>query len=177
MIDTLNSSGLADFASLGLQPSITIMPNGERRYAVRSEDVEGYVLTVAGEIGGWQNAHYHGGPEALAGRSQVGVHEHYVVQSGWMGVAVWEKTNEGPVCTVYSVKENETITFKSGESHNIYLPVGAIIHTVKTGTPIGNPEKKGNDWWPDYKLDEASKKFVTEYAVKDAAFGHPREYL
>ena len=42
-----------------------------------------------------------------------------------------------------------------GEAHNIYLPKGAIIHTVKHGS-TGEGQV---DWIPEKILDELTKAF------------------
>ncbi len=172
----MQPSWLSAFAEVGLQPSFKQMENGERRYFIKSEDGADYVVTVAGESGGWQNAHYHGGPEALAGRSKEGVHEHYVVEQGWMAVArFFFGLEEGPHLEVFVLQPNQSVSFAPGEHHNVYLPAGAVIHTIKTGHPVGNPNRKMNDWWPDEGLDEASKK-LTEEDIMRQKLSYPGEY-
>jgi hypothetical protein len=123
---------------------------------LKTEDMGDFVWTVAGDNGGWQNAHYHGGPQALDGR---GFHEHYVVHEGWMAVAMLDPRDSRPFIMIIEV--NGQISFRPGEAHNIYLPPHAVISTVKSGEPVGNPEKKGNDWWPQDRLDGWSKRFTT----------------
>lgn len=154
-----------------------VMENGEERCSFALRDGGECIITIAAKTGGWQNAHYHGGPNALIGLSDEGLHEHYVVYSGWMAVAMWGDKAGGQLLEIYTVKANDSLMFQPGVEHNIYLPAGAVIFTIKTGTPVGNPEKKGNDWWSDDKLDTVSKALSTEAEIQEASFGHPREYL
>lgn len=120
------------------------MDNGEQRYSVRMPDGSAWILTIAGETGGWQNAHYH-----------KGVRETYVVQSGWMAFA--SITDEGKyLIDIY--QSGDVVSSQPLQNHNVYLPAGAVIHTVKHGQAIGNPDKKGNDWFPaNSTFDEWTK--------------------
>ncbi len=136
-----------------------VMENGEQRFSVKFPGGD-WTLTIAGRDGGWQNAHYHGGPQALEGR---GINEHYVVHERWVAVAMLDPRDSRPRITI--IEANGQISFQPGEAHNIYLPPDAVISTVKSGESVGNPEKKGNDWWPQDRLDEWSKQFTTAEAI------------
>lgn len=133
------------------------MPNGEQRFSVPFPNGE-WILTVAGREGGWQNAHYH-----------KGIHEHYVVHRGWIGLAFENGSEDGFGLCKFEVSDHTT--FIPDEVHNFYLPPGAVISTVKSGKPVGNPDKNDNDWWPHHDLDAWSKRFDTEAKVLAAAEG------
>lgn len=153
------------------------MPNGEKRYSLKLPGGTEWILTVAGREGGWQNAHYHGGPDALAGVSKAGIHEHYVVVTGWMAIARFcDDAEDGYHLEVFVLQPNQSVTFEPGETHNIYLPAGAVIHTIKTGNPVGNPDRKMNDWWPHDLLDADSKE-LSEEDIMQEKLSYPREYI
>jgi hypothetical protein len=118
---------------MGLDMASKEMPNGEERYSVKMLDGSGWILTLAGETGGWQNAHYH-----------KGVRETYIVQFGWLAFATCD---EHSVYHLNIYRPGGVVTATPGEQHNVYLPSGALVHTVKHGASVGNPAKKGNDWW------------------------------
>jgi mannose-6-phosphate isomerase-like protein (cupin superfamily) len=118
------------------------MPNGETRRRVRMSDVT--INVTQSKRGGWQEAHFH-----------KGLHETYTVIVGMMVVA-FDETLEGasenpPVGSVSVEVEmlelGDSVTVGAGEAHNIYLYPGTTITTVVYGEPVGNPGKKGNDWW------------------------------
>ncbi len=157
--------GIIAFLQLNARFKYKQMDNGEKRHSIKLPgDVE-VTYTIAGPTGGWQNGHYHGGPETRAGRSKDGVHEHYLVLTGFMVMAQIEFDRHDPSdqwLELKQFKEHGTVSIPPGLGHNVYLPADAVILTVKTGVPVGNPEKKGNDWWPDEVLDAQTKQFVTE---------------
>ncbi len=100
--------------------------NGERRFRLQKEDDgTAYIRTEASNSGGWQNSHHHNSCT-----------ETYIVQSGWMAAA--ELRGGEAMLTLY--KEGEIYSTEAGVVHNVYLPAGAVIHTVKHG-----PAAKG-DW-------------------------------
>lgn len=109
--------------------------NYERRFRVASSnDHSAYIRTEASDIGGWQFSHFH-----------LQVVETYIVQNGWMVVA--------------ELRDGEPVFFKFGEGeiystpisivHNVYLPGGSVIHTVKHGQGVKN------DWIGAAKSDDA----------------------
>lgn len=121
------------------------MENGELRFRLIADDGSGYIRTIAGEAGGWQNSHYH---EAAL--------ETYIAQQGWMALAElvdhevrWHFLLPGDVYTT-----------QLKIPHNVYLPAHAIIHTVKHGTVAG-----GVDWHADSVLDSMTKP-VTEEEIR-----------
>ncbi len=145
-------SGL--FAGAGLTLSANQMENGELRFRMIAPDGSGYIRTVAGQHGGWQNAHYH-----------EGVMETYVVQSGWMGfVQVVSLDEVSMLAEILVLKVGQAITTKPQVAHNIYLPAGAVIHTVKYGTEVPNP-LKGADGYPAHQSFHLWSKSLTEEYV------------
>ncbi len=63
----------------------------------------------------------------------------------------------------------DVFTSSCGVDHNVYMPDGAVIHTVQRGTPIGNPEKKNNDWYPADPMFEKWAKGLTVHDIATAA--------
>lgn len=124
------------------------MPNGERRFRMTAPDDSAYIRTEAGEQGAWQNAHSHGG-----------VRETYIVQSGWMAFATIGGDGS-PHVVIY--RAGEVVSSEPAHVHNVYLPAGAVIHTVKHGEAVGNPDKGGADWWPASGAFDAATKSLTE---------------
>ena len=112
------------------------MNNNELRFRLRCKDGSGYIRTVAGYEGAWQNSHFH-----------KSIKETYIVQSGWIAFC----------CLVDGELEisiyhpGELVTTESFVAHNLYLSAGSIIHTVKHGVA------KENDWLADEKLNEMTK--------------------
>ncbi len=127
-----------------------VMPNGETRRRVRLGDLTLHVTTSV--EGGWQDAHYH-----------KGVTEHYLVVKGRMAGAWQEHRGDETLKYVTLVETGETVTTDIDERHNVYLYPDTTIVTVVFGSPIGNVEKGGNDWWPSSgKFDRWSKGLSQE---------------
>lgn len=124
------------------------MPNGELRVRLVSPDGNNYIRTQAGCNGGWQNAHYHDT-----------IRETYVVENGWMAYAT---ENQGGL-SVSVLWAHDIVTTQPREPHNIYLPVGAVIHTIKHGST------SAKDWMPHSRLTGAcatlSEKRIHELAA------------
>lgn len=131
------------------------MPNGEYRFRLLcGQDKTAYIRTQAAEGGAWQQAHFH-----------ERVTETYIVQSGWMGAC--ELTN-GFYC--YRIfRENEIFTTNIGVVHNIYLPSGAIIHTIKHGPPGDTEDRISGTVETDAMTSETQKLNETDlflHAIK-----------
>jgi len=121
---------------MGISISGAKMDNGELRVRCMQESGSGYIWTESptGDKPQWQNAHYH-----------KGIHETYIVGKG--NIAFASRVPDGDwVVQVYGV--DTVITSQPEISHNVYLFAGSAIHTVKHGTPVGNPKKGGADWYP-----------------------------
>jgi len=89
----------------------------ELRFRLEKNDGTMYIRTEALK-GGWQNSHWH-----------KKVKETYIVQSGWIGYA----ESRGGEPELYIYREGESFTTPPGVIHTVYLPAGAVIHTVKHG--------------------------------------------
>lgn len=120
------------------------MDNGELRFRLLCEDGSAYIRTVAGDQGAWQNSHYH-----------QSVKETYIVQEGWMAYA---EMREGALVGTVYVKD-ASVTTQPSIVHNVYLPEGAVIHTVKHGIALER------DWHASEKFDEMTKN-LSEVDIK-----------
>lgn len=95
------------------------MDNGERRFRlIADQDFTSYIRTENSGVGAWQNAHYH-----------ESVLETYIVQKGW--IVACELVDEQYKYTKYD--EGAIFTTRPLVVHNVYMPAGAVIHTVKHG--------------------------------------------
>ncbi|MBR0714847.1 hypothetical protein [Bradyrhizobium liaoningense] len=136
-----------DAAALGVHTRHEQMENGEYRFRLTAADGTAYSRTVGGERGGWQNSHFH-----------ETVRETYIVQSGWMAFA--QRIEQKVTLQVY--RPSQLLTTEPRVSHNVYLPAGAVIHTVKYGGA------NQSDWHADAELDRITKA-VTEDQMVHAA--------
>lgn len=133
---------------LGEQLELTAkrMPNGELRQRVRFDDGLAVSITKAAE-NGWQDAHHH-----------EGLVEYYFVLEGWMFLVLHEDVDDAEYQTQW-IPGGEMVEIALQTPHNVFLEEGTKILTFLLGEPVGNPERKGNDWWPDEDVDEWSKSF------------------
>jgi len=120
----------------GITCSHEKMKNEEIRFRLNCDDGSAYIRTVGGDKGGWQNSHFH-----------QSIRETYIVQKGWMALASVGK--EKLELSLY--RSGENVTTEPFVVHNIYLPAGAVIHTVKHGLA------EGKDWCGDEELDKMTK--------------------
>lgn len=127
-----------------------VMPNGETRARMSFPDGSAYILTSREhcETGAWQNSHYHGK-----------VYETYIVQEKWVALARLINGNHLNL-EVFGI--GESFTVKPWVHHNVYLPAGAITHTVKYG------ESVGKDWHESRELDALTKHLSEEDIVSIA---------
>ena len=123
------------------------MENGEIRFRLKSEDGSAYIRTESGLGGAWQNSHFH-----------KTVKETYIVQRGWMAFATFADEEVAMVI----MKPGDELTTEPFVAHNVYLPAGAVIHTVKHGL---TQEK---DWFKDAPLDNATKHLSEEEIMRIA---------
>ncbi len=136
-----------DIAKYGISSKHEQMNNGELRFRLTADDGSGYIRTVAGKNGAWQNSHLH-----KLNR------ETYIVQSGWMVLA--ELRNNKVVLNIF--KPSDVVSTEPGIIHNVYLPSGAVIHTVKHGS---TSEK---DWTPNEEFDKRTKILDEEEILRTA---------
>lgn len=125
-------------SEFGIFTNHEIMNNGEMRFRLMGKDGNGYIRTVAKDGSGWQNGHSH-----------TRFSELYIVEKGWMVVATPTSSGELELAIF---KPGQTYQTKAGELHNIYLPDGAVIHTVKFGI-LGAVE----DWKPNEDFTSKTK--------------------
>lgn len=123
------------------------MPNGETRTRMKLPDGTATIFTEMEEYSWdksslpWQEPHFH-----------KGLTECYLVVKGLVCVIDFFSDNKKPPrCTRYTIGQH----FKMwpGQAHCILLSPSAILQTTRYGSPIGNPEKEGKDWWPYPELD------------------------
>lgn len=118
-------------------------PGGEKRFRLYKNDGTGYIRTDRSEAkGNWQEGHWHDK-----------ILETYIVQRGWIGFV---ELIEGTL-KVQVLKEGEIVTTKPGISHNVYMPNGAVIHTVKYSIGEGedrNPDKNVTQMTEDLSESE-----------------------
>jgi mannose-6-phosphate isomerase-like protein (cupin superfamily) len=139
---TQDVKGAEIFKKLGIVPEAVEMPNGEKRLRFGPN----YIYTLDSKKA-WQNPHFH-----------KGLSEFYAVEDGSMAFA--EDVDGKMTIKVY--RAGEYVLSRPGHAHNVYLPEGSAIHTVKFGTPVPNPDKNGADWWPASEEFDAATKAVTE---------------
>lgn len=134
---------IAECEALGITFPCELMDNGEYRFRCMDGGQNagwGYVLTKRpGNSGGWQNSHYH-----------TGIVETYIVQKGWIGFA--ELLPDGKM-TIKIYQSGDVFTTKPGQARNVYMPAGAVVHTVKHADC--SLEK---DWFASPVLDEKTKR-------------------
>jgi len=128
-----------------------LMENGELRFRLNSEDGSAYIRTVSGETGAWQNSHFH-----------KSVRETYIVQNGWMAFASLVDSR----LSLSVLRIGDVITTEPFIAHNVYLPSGAVIHTVKHGY---SQEK---DWFGDKELDKKTKHLTEDDIAKLVSMGN-----
>jgi hypothetical protein len=113
------------------------MPNGEARYRLVSGNGPSYILTVASDVGSWQNSHFH--QRTL---------ETHIVQEGWVAYV-----EQHPTQTTWTIlRKGDIRTAPINVPHNIYLSAGAVLHTVKHGDVTSEP-----DWHASEDLDRITK--------------------
>lgn len=102
-----------------------VFPNGHAKV--------NYTVASKGEPR-WENTHLH-----------KGLTELYIVLCGGMYI-VWQDL-DGTFLQKYLSAEC-SITIEPGVPHTVMKSPSAIILTTSFGKPVGNPERKDNDWWP-----------------------------
>lgn len=126
----------------GISANHELMPNAELRFRLMGDDGNGYIRTVA-QRSGWQLAHSHSN-----------FREAYIVEREWMIIATPDES-DNPLLTRY--ESGQIYVSSLSEVHNVYLPAGAVIHTVKFGVRDG----KG-DWKKDCVFTEKTRNIYPE---------------
>ena len=126
-------------SEFGIDTLHETMPNGEKRFRLRRDTGDGYVLTVSGDHGAWQSSHYH-----------EHISEYYLVEREWIAIASINPVKHA--LEIEFIREGATFCVAPNVPHNVYLPSGAIVHTIKMNSQIPS------DWIPAPELDELTKK-------------------
>lgn len=140
---------LSESADHRITASFEEMQNGELRFRLMDGDRNGYIRTIAGHGGGWQNSHHH-----------ASAFETYIVERGWIAVA----TLENGELKIRICEPGGVFTIPPGIAHNLYLCRELTIHTVKHGSVGAGP-----DWISDKVLDEMTHAIVRESDVQRIA--------
>jgi mannose-6-phosphate isomerase-like protein (cupin superfamily) len=128
------------------------MDNGELRFRLTPTDGNGYIRTVAGTTGAWQNAHSH-----------KSLRETYIVERGWIASA--EMKLGSLSITVHEL--GAIFTTEPNVSHNIYLSKNTVIHTVKhEGANL-------SDWVEDKDLSILTKNLSETEILKTREIKRP----
>ena len=133
---------------LGEEVAITgkRMPNGEVRRRVKFADDTALHYTIAPLNTEWQNAHFH-----------KGLTEVQLVISGKMAVVRCDSQGR----SIEFFMPGEVCVSSPWHVHNVYLYPGSVLATITYGKPIGDPSRKGNDWWAaDAEFEAWSKQQV-----------------
>ena len=115
------------------------MENGEERrrvtfpFGARVSETSASEWNPATDTFPWQDAHYH-----------QGLTEHYLVQFGWAGFLFLK--GDQPVWEI--LKDGQHIVFLPLVPHVVLMGPGSVMVTITVGEPMGNPDRKGDDWWP-----------------------------
>lgn len=139
---------------LGSEVELTgkVMDNGQTRRRVRMGDVAVTITTT--EVAGWEESHLH-----------RGLRESYTVIKGRMGFS-FESLEEDGERGVMLLEPGDTVSSNPGAAHNVYLYAGTTIGVFVYGEPVGNPDKKGNDWWPAQDDFDAWSKSLSEADIE-----------
>lgn len=134
MSDRLDTT--IEFNDTSIEVTGKCMENGETRLRVRFPSRSEYGVTAtftAATQDGWQEPHYHGG-----------VTETYTVTRGTVTIVCVE---DGEVVT-RTLGVGEACTVSPRVEHNVHVSADAEFLTTVTGVAVGNPDRKGNDWFP-----------------------------
>ncbi len=139
---------------LGSEVELTgkVMPNGQTRRRVRMGDVAITITTTT--VAGWEDSHFH-----------KGLRESYTVIEGCMAFA-YESTEEDDQRGLIILGPGDSVSSDINNPHNVYLYAGTTIGVFVYGEPLGNPDSKGNDWWPAEDGFDAWSKGLDEAEIK-----------
>ncbi len=128
------------------------MDNHELRFRLKHTSGAAYIRTEADAVSGWQDSHYH----------KV-VCETYIVETGWMGFA--DLVDGRMRMRIFSA--GAVVTTNPEVVHNVYLPAGAVIHTVKHGGGEGDDRHNDSD---APALDCLTSELTDEAHIRAAAY-------
>lgn len=136
-----------------------VMDNGEIRSRIKMPDGTIVTHTKAKDwsLGvremPWQTAHLH-----------EGLTEVYTQMEGWSAY-IWKDGKDGNEKLFLTILRDPgvTVTFLPQVPHVVLLGPNAFISTQLFGDTVGNPNRKGNDWWP------VTEEFAQELIMKKQA--------
>jgi hypothetical protein len=131
----------------GIETRHQQMDNGEWRFRLLAGDGSAYIRTVAGPVGAWQNSHFH-----------KTVLETYIVQRGWVALVEFVNGSLG----WHVLRPGSVFTTSINVPHNVYMPGGAILHTVKHGSG------EVDDWHAHAELDALTKPLTEDVVLTQA---------
>lgn len=126
------------FEEFDLKINVQVMDNKEKRTRIICDDNTVFGRTEQSETSSWQNAHYHNN-----------LLEMYIVQKGYIVLAL-KKDEE---IMYKKLTENQYYNVETMTSHNVYMPSGSVMHTIKYGNV------KEEDWNYDEELDKITKNY------------------
>lgn len=113
----MKNLNLGEFAKFGIGFSGSKMDNGELRFRLYSSE-SSYIRTEMRGIKGWQKSHYHNYQKEI-----------YFIEKGKVILATFEHMQ----VEMKSYFAGDTFFVKPGIPHNIFMDVGTITHTIKSG--------------------------------------------
>lgn len=126
---------------LGIDVSGKAMETGERRARLKAFGLTSNITDRTAEDckPGWQDAHFH-----------KGMWEVYTCAVGRIALVVMPK---GPgMHSVTVCNPGESLHIDALAEHNVYVFEGAKFFCNQfqfdNSEGVGNPDRKGNDWWP-----------------------------
>lgn len=134
-----------------------VMPNGEERERIKYPDGSTLITTKQGPWESdvpWQPGHQH-----------IGRFENYILLKGFM-LFVFQLGPYDRIETRYYEKAGDSISFNPPVPHMVLLGAHTIIKTLQFGDPIGNPDRKNDDWWPLIPELECEMREVGTQALK-----------
>lgn len=135
------------------------MPNREICTGMRLPN--GITTTIA-QMHDWK---WQDGAPVQEGHYHKGLMERCIVLTGWM-LYVTSVVPAGYTACV--AEKGEMVTFYTNDHHLVLLGPETVIQTTAYGSPVGNPKRKGIDWWPSgeyynvVRLDELSLDWARE---------------
>ncbi|HSR89480.1 MAG TPA: hypothetical protein VLK22_03770 [Candidatus Udaeobacter sp.] len=131
-----------EVAFLGMSTNHEQMPNAEYRLRLMCADGSGYIRTVAGPKGEWQNSHYH-----------TGVREFIAVQTGWIAIAEFR---DGQL-VIRVLSAGAFIVSEPNVHHNVYMSARTVTHCVKFGDTAAEKASGKADWHASHEVDRLTK--------------------
>ncbi len=133
----------------GRSPDYENLPSHGLRVQLTSEDDGSVYSRTSCFKGVWQDSHYH-----------AGMREIIAVQEGWIAFA--DLFGAKGLANVRILRKGESVTVQPCMSHSIYMPAGAVIHSLQFGdTVVGNADGQKN-WHVSPELDKHIKHLDEE---------------